>query len=54
MTAPYLVTVRTAGDPRRTRDHRVTAHSAWHAAWLCRQFHPGDRQVVIRPVPERR
>jgi hypothetical protein len=50
MTAPYLVTVRTAGDPLHTRDHRVTAHSAW----LCRQLHPGDRPVVIRPVTERR
>ena len=54
MTRPYLVTVRVGGDPLRTQDHAIPAHSAWHAGWLFRQLNPGVRPVVIRPVPEGR
>jgi hypothetical protein len=50
----YLVTVRIADDPTRTRDHSLPARSAWHAGWLYRQLNPGARLVAIRPVPEGR
>jgi hypothetical protein len=50
----WVATHAAGGAHQVTAPYLVTAHSAWHAAWLCRQLHPGDRPVVIRPVPERR
>lgn len=50
----YLVTVRVAGDPLRTRDHTIKATSAYHAGWLYRQLNPGARLTAIRLVPESR
>ena len=54
MSTRYLVTIRTQGDPLRTRDVEVQARSAWHAGWLWRQINPGVRLTAIRPVPEGR
>lgn len=50
----YLVTVRVENDPTRTRDHVITADSAYHAGWLYRQLNPQAKIQAIRPVPENR
>lgn len=41
----YWVTVRHS--PTQTRDHRVTAPTAWSAGWLWRQLHPGETGDVV-------
>jgi hypothetical protein len=44
----FWVTVR--HDACRTRDHRITARSAWAAGWLWRTLHPGQNVVMVREV----
>jgi len=44
----FWVTVRV--DPCRTRDHRITARSAWAAGWLWRRLHPEQTVVMVREV----
>lgn len=46
---PFWVTVQNA--PGRTQDHRIDAPTAWSAAWLWRQLHPGATALLTRPVP---
>jgi len=51
----YLITTRIdPTDPRRTQDHAITGHSAWHAGWLFRQLYPTLRPIAIRQAPEGR
>lgn len=46
----WYVTVMVDGDPRRTCDHLVAAHSEWSAGWLYRQLHPTANVIRIRPA----
>ena len=45
---PFWITVRTGEG--RTRDHRITARSAWAAGWLWRELHPGQTVAMVREV----
>ncbi len=44
----FWVTVRI--DACRTRDHRITARSAWAAGWLWRTLHPGQTVIHVREI----
>jgi hypothetical protein len=45
---PFWITVE--HERGRTRDHRITARSAWAAGWLWRTLHPGQTVVMVREV----
>ena len=45
---PFWVTVE--HERGRTRDHRITARSAWAAGWLWRTLHPGQTVIHVREV----